>query len=280
MSTPFEFLESETCLQSGRIGCIGNDCFSRSQDDADYFEEEIEEEKRDEKNIHADEDVPINRVCEIGAQEESVSDDGDIDEDVQEVCDAPDCERNHGFDPAREDEYGETVEREDAEREREGIEFIGPEGDENIGKSWFDEGVEEETCAMQECEKKRLEGERMVNREGVDRTQYFFQYRETNGNAQENNDPREGESDESRSASDIPDPRSLNGLGVKCDRCHRRGSRGVEGIGFGKDFRAIVPAVTITVGIFRIRFEKGCFSDIGESVEIGIDDEAIGIRKC
>lgn len=52
-----------------------------------------------------------------------MTDDGDIYEDVDEMRDAPGALRDHGLDPAGDDEHYESVERHDAKSERERIEF-------------------------------------------------------------------------------------------------------------------------------------------------------------
>lgn len=77
-------------------------------------------------------------------------DDGGVDEDIEEVRDAPDAMRDHRFEPARHDQDNKAVEREDAERERERVEFVGPEGNEGIGEGGLEIGIKEKASSMKE----------------------------------------------------------------------------------------------------------------------------------
>lgn len=208
-----------------------------------------------------------------------MGDDGGVDRNIEEVCDAPDSVWDYRFEPAREDKNDEAVEREDAEGERERIEFIGPEGDEGIGKSGLDIGVKEEASAVKKCKEKCLESEYVVNGKGIDGFQDFVQNRKANGDTQEDNDPRKSKGDESRSAREVPDPWgfSRDGVGGNGGCCRGRGI--VERVPCGENFGAVVPAVTVAVGIFRIGFEEGCLSDIGESIEVGINGEIVRVNE-
>ena len=63
---------------------------------------------------------------------------------------------------------------------------------------------------MEKREEERLESERVVDGEGIDRADDFFQNGQTTGDAQKDDDPRKSEGDESRSAREIPDPGSIS----------------------------------------------------------------------
>jgi len=105
-----------------------------TMDNADYFQNEVEEEEHNEKNIRGDEDISIEKNFHIGTEKESVCDNGDVDENVEEVRDAPHFLRDHRLEPTRENENRETIERHDAKGEREGIKLVGPERNKHIGK--------------------------------------------------------------------------------------------------------------------------------------------------
>ena len=96
-----------------------------------------------------------------------MSDDGGVYENIEEVSDSPEALRDHGLDPARDNENDEPVEREDAKGEREWIDFAGADvkGDESIGECRQNKRIKEETYAVEECEEKGLNGECVVNGE-------------------------------------------------------------------------------------------------------------------
>lgn len=176
---------------------------------ADEFEGEIEEDESHEEDIGADEDISIKRIGEIGAEEEGMCDDSDVDKDIEEVCDAPDSVWNHWFHPAGKDENDEAVECENAEGEGKRVEFIGPERDKNIGKGRLEIGIKQEASAMKKGKKEGLKSEGMMRGEGIGGLQNFVEDREADGDAQENDDPRKRERDETGGARKIPDPRNL-----------------------------------------------------------------------
>lgn len=82
-----------------------------------------------------------------------MSDDGGVYENIEEVGDSPEALRDHGFDPTGDDEHDESVEREDAEGERERIDFTGAdvEGDEGIGECRQDEWIKQEAYTVKQC---------------------------------------------------------------------------------------------------------------------------------
>lgn len=247
-------------------------------DTAREFQCEVQDEESHKEYVCADKDVSEEGIREVGAEEEGVPDDGSVDEDIEEVRDAPDAMRDHRFEPARDDECDEAIEREDAEGEREGVEFVGPERDKRVGEGWLEIGIKKEASSVEDREEERLKGEGMVCREGIDGAQDAFENWKANSNAEKNDDPCEGEGDESRGASEIPYPRGfyrrcVGGNGDSCRWCGL-----VERIFCGEYLGAVVPAVTVRVGVFRIGFEERRFSDIGESIEVGIENEIVRIE--
>lgn len=134
-------------------------------DGAGEFEGEVDKEECHEEYVGADETISIEGNLHIGAKEEGMSDDGNVYEDIEKVRDSPEALGDHGFDPTGDDEHDESVEREDAEGERERIDFAGAdvEGDENIGECWQDEWIKQEAYSVKQRKEQCLNGECVVN---------------------------------------------------------------------------------------------------------------------
>lgn len=168
-------------------------------DDSGEFEGEVYEEKRHEEYIGADEDVSVEGDFHIGAEKECMTDDGNIHEYVEEMRDAPEALRDHGLDPAGEDENDKSVKCHDTERERKRIDFIGGymKGNKCIGDCWSYERIKEEAYTMEEGKEESLNGNGVVNGEGIGGANDVFEDGESDGDTEENGEPSESESDES-----------------------------------------------------------------------------------
>lgn len=84
-------------------------------DTACEFQREVQEEESHKEYVCADKDVSEEGIREVGAEEEGVSDDGGVNEDIKEVRDAPHPVRDHWLQPTRDDECDKSIERKDTE---------------------------------------------------------------------------------------------------------------------------------------------------------------------
>lgn len=91
------------------------------------------------------------------------------------------------------------------------------EGDECVGKCRQHEWIEEEAYTVEKCKEECLYCESVMNRKRIDGTDDILETGKSNGNTEENSKPSESESDESRGAGDVPDPRSLYRGWIGCD---------------------------------------------------------------